>query len=101
MRHYCHQCGCRSELDLRSYLCLACYRAWIRSRPPSAAPKAVLDVFCGIGGAARGYADAGFEVWGGDLNPKLGPDYLASGAYRFFAVDALDMLADRTFVRHF
>jgi DNA (cytosine-5)-methyltransferase 1 len=35
----------------------------------SAAPL-VLDLFCGEGGASRGYADAGFEVVGVDNDPK-------------------------------
>ena len=30
----------------------------------------VLDLFCGGGGAARGYADAGFEVVGVDIEPQ-------------------------------
>ena len=32
-------------------------------------PKA-LDLFCGAGGAALGMIDAGYEVWGIDINPK-------------------------------
>lgn len=32
-------------------------------------PK-LLDLFCGAGGAARGYADAGFAVTGVDINPQ-------------------------------
>src|SRR5882762_5270709 len=30
----------------------------------------LLDLFCGAGGAARGYADAGFEVVGVDIAPQ-------------------------------
>lgn len=29
----------------------------------------ILDVFCGAGGASRGYSLAGFDVYGVDLNP--------------------------------
>lgn len=33
-------------------------------------PYRILDLFCGAGGAAKGYADAGFEVVGVDINPQ-------------------------------
>lgn len=33
------------------------------------APK-LLDLFCGAGGAAKGYADAGFDVYGVDINAQ-------------------------------
>jgi DNA (cytosine-5)-methyltransferase 1 len=75
--------------------------SWLAARPPSTAPRAVLDGCCGGGGAAHGYRNAGFAVWGVDVNPRLRQDYLASGAERFIAADVLDVLADRAFVRHF
>jgi DNA (cytosine-5)-methyltransferase 1 len=75
--------------------------AWGESRPPSASPRAVLDGCCGAGGAARGYVNAGFAVWGVDINPRLEADYLRSGAERFLAASILDVLADRKFVQRF
>ncbi len=73
--------------------------AWLS--PRSVPPHAVLDCCCGAGGAARGYVDAGLDVWGVDSNPRLERDYLASGATRFICADILDVLADRQFVRQF
>ena len=74
---------------------------WLKSRPPSTSQRTVLDLCCGGGGAAHGYATAGFEVWGIDNNPLLEKDYLRSGAKKFICADVLDVLADKAFIRRF
>lgn len=51
----------------------------------------LLDLFCCQGGAAVGYARAGFEVVGVDLDPTHGKYY----PFEFHAADALDFVAKR------
>ena len=51
----------------------------------------LLDLFCGQGGCARGYVEAGFDVTGVDLNEQ--PRYPLSGASAFVRADALEYLA--------
>ncbi len=55
----------------------------------------VLDLYCGGGGAAKGYVDAGFEPVGIDISPQ--PKY----PYKFIQADALKIMRDVSFLRSF
>lgn len=50
----------------------------------------LLDLYCGAGGAARGYADAGFEVIGVDNKPQR------NYPYEFHRGDALEYLLNNS-----
>lgn len=55
----------------------------------------LLDLFCGAGGAGEGYARAGFEVVGWDIEHH--PDY----PFKHHVGDALEVLANVDYVRSF
>jgi DNA (cytosine-5)-methyltransferase 1 len=49
----------------------------------------LLDLYCKAGGAARGYQEAGFEVWGVDHDPQ--PNYAGD---HFIQADAVEFLQE-------
>jgi DNA (cytosine-5)-methyltransferase 1 len=55
----------------------------------------LLDLFCGVGGASAGYAEAGFEVHGVDL--KHGKRY----PFTYMRADVLDVLQDENYLQEF
>lgn len=55
----------------------------------------LLDLFCGAGGCAKGYNDAGFEVTGVDIVDR--PNY----PYEFIKADAMEILKDTEFLKQF
>jgi DNA (cytosine-5)-methyltransferase 1 len=57
--------------------------------------KKLLDLFCGVGGASVGYAQAGFEVHGVDL--KHGKRY----PYTYLRADVLEVLRDEEYLQQF
>lgn len=58
----------------------------------------ILDLYCGVGGAAKGYLDAGFDVVGVDREPQ--PEYVA-GWQNFRRDDALSVLLNPMFLTRF
>ena len=55
----------------------------------------LLDLFCGVGGASVGYAQAGFEVYGVDI--KHGKRY----PFNYLRADVLDVLRNDEFIQQF
>lgn len=54
----------------------------------------LLDLFCGAGGAAMGYTEAGFNVTGVDLVHGNYP-------FKFIRADAMELIRVKSFVQHF
>lgn len=58
----------------------------------------ILDTYCGAGGAAKGYQEAGFYVIGCDIKPQ--PHYCGDEFYQMDALDFIREFADRADVIH-
>src|SRR5687768_474832 len=50
----------------------------------------LLDLFCGAGGATKGYQLAGFHVTGVDIEPQ--PNYIGDDFVQTDAIDVLDRM---------
>lgn len=102
---YCAWCGRHThlpyEISGRPVLCQSCIDGWIAVKTPPRSQEVILDVCCGQGGAARGYAQAGHYVVGIDSDPGCRKGYLRSGAAEFICGDALKYLRDEKFMRRF
>lgn len=102
---YCAWCGRHTELTYwiggKPVLCTPCVDGWTARKTVPRQQEIVLDVCCGEGGAARGYAQAGHYVVGIDSDPGCRKGYLRSGAAEFICGDALEYLADERFLSRF
>lgn len=61
-------------------------------RPRRPGPMRILDLFCCEGGAARGYMDAGAEVYGVDMIARFAKRYPGAGFHVGSAIDVLAAL---------